>query len=152
MKYTFQLIVTLKRYMLLKLKLMFCNAFWVVELFKTLIKYLNAFYKKVLSRLQMKESIKKKFGVKPHRLDPGLTIEYSALLSSNWRKKELNKVERKFSSWWLLTALWSSSFKGKYVLLTLFTNPRSTLVSVSVSECYWVLSRVSVSMVLSGHL
>ena len=59
--------------MLLKLKLRFCNAFWVLELCKTLGKYLNAFYKKKV--LLTNERINQKtFCVKPHRLDPGLTI------------------------------------------------------------------------------
>ena len=35
------------------------NAFWVLELYKTPEKNLNAFYKKVLSCQQMKESTKK---------------------------------------------------------------------------------------------
>ena len=62
--------------MLLKLKLRICNAFWVLELYKTLGKYLNTFYKKNLMFLTNEWIKQKTFGVKPHRLDPGLTIVF----------------------------------------------------------------------------
>ena len=51
-----------------------CNAFGVLELCKNLGEYLNAFYKKSLISLTNKRINQKIFGVKPHRLDPGLTI------------------------------------------------------------------------------
>ena len=62
--------------MLLKLKLRFCNAFWVLELCKTLGKYLNAFLQKSVISLTNEGFKQKIFGVKPHRLDPSLTTVY----------------------------------------------------------------------------
>ena len=46
-----------------------------VTLKKNLAKYLNAFYKKIKScNAKIERNQSKTCGVKPHRLDPGLTI------------------------------------------------------------------------------
>ena len=67
-----------------------------------------------------------------------------AVLGSNKRKKNQMKKKKKFSSWkFLLTALWSSSFKGEHVLLTLFTNHTPWLPHYHLILCIPILKQES---------
>ena len=50
----------------------------MLELCKSLKKYLNAFYKKGLISLTNERINQKTVGVKPHRLDPGWTTVFIA--------------------------------------------------------------------------